>query len=101
MCREVGKLSDLWTVGLRSQLAIATLDSRWGQPVGGQSELQFYSLWLEIIKEIRRTAQAQRISEEAAMHAMSFRQMGCSIDQLCKLLRANRRTWLAAQKKKK
>ncbi|KAH8656363.1 transcriptional activator of glycolytic enzymes-domain-containing protein [Ilyonectria robusta] len=108
MCREVKTVRDLWrewTVGLRGQQAIATLDSRWGSRwrAGRQSEVQWYSLRLEVIKEIRRMAQAQRISEEAAMYAISLQQqqMGYSIDQLCKFLRANRKTRLTMQKKKK
>lgn len=86
MCREVRKLSDLWrewTVGLRGQLVIATLDSRLGSQwrAGRQSELQLYSLRLEIIKEIRCMAQAQRISEGAVMHAVSFRQQQMLLDR--------------------
>ena len=108
MCREVRTVRDLWrewTVGLRGQLAIAALDSRWGSRwrAGQQSEVQWYSLRLEIVKEIRRMAQARRISEEAAMHAVNLQQqqMGYSLDQLCKLLRANRKARLTAQKRKK
>ncbi|KAH7114803.1 transcriptional activator of glycolytic enzymes-domain-containing protein [Dactylonectria macrodidyma] len=61
MYREVRTVRDLWrewTVGLRGQLAIATLDSRWGSRwrAGQQSEVQWYSLRLEIVKEIRRMA---------------------------------------------
>jgi hypothetical protein len=105
MCRAVKTVKDLWrewTVGLRGQPAIDVLDRRWGSRwrSGRQSELQWYSLRLEIVKEIRRIARAQRTSEEVAVQAMSLRQqqLGCSIDQLCKLLRAGRKARLAAQK---
>ncbi|EAQ87150.1 hypothetical protein CHGG_03769 [Chaetomium globosum CBS 148.51] len=95
MCRAVRTVEGLWrewTVGLRGQPAIAALDSRWGSRwrAGRQSELQWYSLRLEVIKEIRRVAQAQRISEQAAMGIVSMQQqrIGCSLDQFCKQLRA-------------
>ena len=107
MCRTTKTVEDLWrewTVGLRGQPAIAILDSRWGSRwrAGRQSELQWYSLRSEIIKEIRRIARVQRTSEEAAMRALSLRQQqtGYSIDQLCKLLRSNRKAQLAARRKK-
>ncbi len=53
---------------------------------------------LEVIKEIRRTAQAQWSSEEAAMLVveMQQRQMGCSLDPFCKRLRAARKAAAAA-----
>src|SRR5204863_502539 len=49
------------------------------------------------IKEIRRTAQAQRSIEEAAMWAVDLRQrqMGCSLDLFCKRLRAGRKATAA------
>lgn len=104
MCRTIKTVEELWrewTVGLRGQPAIAALDSRWGSRwrAGRQSELQWYSLRSEIIKEIRRIARVQRISEEAAMRTLSLRhqRMGCSIDRLCKLLRSNRKAQLVAQ----
>jgi hypothetical protein len=108
MCRAIKIVEDLWrewTVGLQGQPAIAALDSRWGSRwrAGRQSELQWYSLRLEVIKEIRRLAQAQRSSEQAAMCALGLRQqqIGCSLDQFCKLLRANRKARLARLKKAK
>jgi hypothetical protein len=54
-----------WTVGLRGMLAITALDRKWGSRwrAGRRSELQWYSLRLEVIKEIKRIAQAQRIGE--------------------------------------
>ena len=108
MCRTTKTVEDLWrewTVGLQGQPAITALDSHWGSRwrAGRQSEVQWYSLRLEVIKEIRRIARAQRMSEEAAMHLMSMRQQqtGCSIDQLCKTLRANRKAQIIAQRGRK
>jgi hypothetical protein len=93
--RTVEALWREWTVGLRGGPSIEKLDRRWGSQwrAGRQSELQFYSLRLEIIKEIRHIAQAQRTSEEAAMWQLSKQQqdMRCSLDQLCKRLRAGRK----------
>jgi hypothetical protein len=84
-----------WTVGLQGRPSINMLDRQWGSQwrAGRRSELQFYSLRLEIIREIRRIAQAQRTSEEAAMWQVSKQQqnMRCSLDRLCKLLRAGRK----------
>ena len=88
-----------WTVGLRGQPSVASLDSRWGSRwrAGRQRELQWYSLRLEVIKEIRRTVQAQWSSEEAAMWAVDLRQrqMGCLLNMFCKRLRAGRRACTA------
>ncbi|KAF2178632.1 hypothetical protein K469DRAFT_331606 [Zopfia rhizophila CBS 207.26] len=84
-----------WTVGLGGGPSIQALDIKWGSRwrAGRRSELQWYSLRLEAIKEIRRIAQAQRTSEEAAMWQLNMQQqnMGCSLDQLCKRLRASRK----------
>ncbi|KAF1977905.1 hypothetical protein BU23DRAFT_451792, partial [Bimuria novae-zelandiae CBS 107.79] len=95
LCRAVRTVEDLWrewTEGLQGQPSIAELDRRWGNRwrAGRQSELQWYSLRLEVIKEIRRVAQARRTSEEAAMWQVSQQQQQrrCSLDQLCKQLRA-------------
>jgi hypothetical protein len=99
MCRAVKTVEALWrewTVGLRGGPAVAELDSRWGSRwrAGRQSELQWYSLRFEVIKEIRRVAKARRSSEEAAMHIVNLQQQqtGYSIDQFCKRLRANRKS---------
>jgi hypothetical protein len=94
--RTVRALWQEWTVGLGpSSPPVAALDSKWGSRwrAGRQSELQWYSLRLEVIKEIRRVAQAHRVSEEAAMWQVNLQQeqMRCSLDQLCKRLRAGRR----------
>jgi len=98
MCRTVQTVEELWrewTVGLQGTPAIAALDSRWGSRwrAGRQSELQWYSLRLEVIKEIRRLAQSRRTSEVVAMRVLDLQQQqsGHSIDQLCKLLRKGRK----------
>src|SRR5208282_6873845 len=98
MCRAVRSVEALWrewTVGLQGKPSIETLDRKWGNRwrAGRQSELQWYSLRLEAIREIRRIAQAQRTSEEAAMWQVSLQQQRtrCSLDQLCKQLRASRK----------
>ncbi|KAL2137536.1 hypothetical protein VTI28DRAFT_9169 [Corynascus sepedonium] len=104
MCRAVKTVEALWrewTVGLRGQPAVAELDSKWGSRwrSGRQSELQWYSLRLEVIREIQRVAQAKRIGEQAAMHIVSLQQQqtGCSLDQFCKQLRANRKACVPAR----
>ena len=98
MCRAVRTVEVLWrewTVGLQGNPSIEVLDRKWGNHwrAGRQSELQWYSLRLEVIREIRRVAQAQRTSEEAAMWQVSLQQQQtrCSLDQLCKRLRAGRK----------
>jgi hypothetical protein len=98
MCRAVRTVEALWrewTVGLRGGPSIDVLDRRWGSKwrAGRRSELQFYSMRLEIIKEIRHLAQAQRTSEEAAMWKVNCQQQdqGCSLDHLCKSFRARRK----------
>ena len=99
MSRAVNSVRALWrewTEGLGGNPSIAVLDSKWGSRwrAGRQKELQWYSLRLEVIKEIKRVTQAQRISEEAVMWQVNLRQeqMQCSLDQLCKRLRAGRKT---------
>jgi hypothetical protein len=93
--RTVKALWQEWTIGLGSGPSVAALDRKWGSRwrAGRQNELQWYSLRLEVIKEIRRVAQAQRVSEEAAMWQVNLQQeqMQCSLDQLCKRLRAGRK----------
>ncbi|KAK4118126.1 hypothetical protein N657DRAFT_685446 [Parathielavia appendiculata] len=98
MCRAVKTLEGLWhewTVSLWGMPAIAALDRKWGSRwrAGRRSELQWYSLRLEVIKEIQRVAQAQWIGEQAAMYIVNMQQKrtGCSLDQFCKRLRANRK----------
>lgn len=99
MSRAVKTVRDLWrewTVGLRGGPSITALDNRWGSRwrAGRQAEVQWYSLRLEVIREIRRVARARRISEESAMHFVGAeqRQSNCSLDLYCKRLRANRKT---------
>jgi hypothetical protein len=98
MCRRVKTVEWLWrewTVGLPGQPSIRQLDSRWGSRwrAGCQPELQWYSLRQEVVREVVRMAQAGRCSEEHAMWALQAeqRRTGCSLDQLCKRLRAARR----------
>ena len=73
MCRAVKTVKALWrewTVGLGGgSPSVAALDSRWGSRwrAGRPNELQWYSLRLEVIKEIRRLTRAQRTSKEAAI----------------------------------
>ena len=93
--KTVRALWQEWTVGLGGSPSVAALDLKWGSRwrAGRQNELQWYSLRLEVIKEIKRVAQAQRVSEEAAMWQVNLQQeqMQCSLDQLCKRLRAGRK----------
>ena len=98
MCRALRTVEALWRewiVGLQGSPSIETLDRKWGNQwrAGRQSELQWYSLRREAISEIRRIAHAHRISEEAAMWQVNLllQQMRCSLDQLCKRLRAGRK----------
>lgn len=98
MCRTAKTVEALWrewTVGLRGNPSIEEQDRKWGNRwrAGRQSELQWYSLRLEIIKEIRHVAQTLTISEEAAMWQVNsqHQHMRCSLDQLCKRLRASRK----------
>ena len=60
---------------------------------GRGAETQWYSLRLEVIYEIRRTAQARRVSEDAVVHKLGQdqRQSKYSLDLLCKPLRAKRK----------
>jgi hypothetical protein len=93
--KTVERLWHEWTVGIDGGPSIRSLDSRWGSRwrAGRRSELQWYSLRLEAIKEVRRIAQAQRTSEVAAVWQLQHQQqkMGCSLDQLCKRLRTGRK----------
>jgi hypothetical protein len=92
--KSVERLWQEWTVGLNGQPPVRALDSRWGNKwrAGRQRELQWYSLRLEVVREIQRRAKAQRSSEEQAMASLQLQQqqMGCSLDRLCKQLRAGR-----------
>jgi Centromere DNA-binding protein complex CBF3 subunit, domain 2/Transcriptional activator of glycolytic enzymes len=94
--KTVERLWQEWTVGLQGGPAIRTLDSTWGSRwrAGKRSELQWYSLRLEAMKEIKRIAQSQRTSEEAAMWQLHVEQQrtGYSLDRLCKQLRTSRKS---------
>ncbi|KAM7214282.1 high-osmolarity-induced transcription protein 1 [Rhypophila decipiens] len=105
MSRAVKTVEGLWkewTVGLYDQPAIRDLDSRWGNSwrAGRRSELQWYSLRLEVIREIERIARNRRIGEEAAMYIVHLQQQRTrsSMDQFCKQLRAHRKALLAGKK---
>jgi len=93
--KTVDRLWYEWTIGFTGSPSIQALDRKWGcrWRAGRRSELQWYSLRQEVIKEIQRIAQAQRIGDEAAMWQVNLQQqkMGCSLDQLCKRLRAGRK----------
>jgi Transcriptional activator of glycolytic enzymes len=98
MCRSIKTINSLWhewTEGLQGQPSIRELDSRWRTRwrSGRRSELQWYSLRLEIIREIERTARSRRTSEEMAIWTLHHEQIrtGSSIDQFCKRLRASRK----------
>ncbi|KAL2193261.1 transcriptional activator of glycolytic enzymes-domain-containing protein [Corynascus similis CBS 632.67] len=98
MCRTIKTVEGLWrewTVGLPGRPAIAALDRKWGSRwrAGRRGELQWYSMRLEVIKEIQRVAQARRISEQAAMYMVNMQQQqtSCSLNQFCKRLRANKK----------
>ena len=96
MVKTVEALWHEWTVGLRGRPSIDRLDQQWGSQwrAGCCSELQFYLLRLEVIKKIRHIVQMQRISKKTAMQQISKQQqnMQCSLNWLCKLLRADRKT---------
>ena len=98
MCRAVRTVKELWrewTVGLQGHPSIEALDRKWGNRwrAGRHSKLQWYSLQLEVIREIRRLAQAQGMGEDAAMWQVSLQQQqaSCSLDQFYKLLRTGRK----------
>jgi Centromere DNA-binding protein complex CBF3 subunit, domain 2 len=56
---STGQANDLAAMGLTSLLFYLRVDSRWENRwrAGRSSELQWYSLRLEVMKEIRRVAQ--------------------------------------------
>lgn len=98
MCRQVHTVEALWrewTEGLAGQPSITWLDNRWGNRwrAGRSSEIQWYSLRLEIVKEIRYQARSRRQSEEEAMATLQLEQRhaGISLDSLCKRLRSARK----------
>lgn len=101
MSRSVKTVTDLWrewTVGIGGGPAIASLDARWGfrwrSGRGRHAEAEFYSQRLEVIREIRRVAQARRIDEDAAAAFVGaeYRQLAfSSLAGYCKQLRVNRK----------
>jgi hypothetical protein len=106
MSRAVNTVEGLWQewmVGLPGQPAISALDSRWGSRwrAGRRAEVQWYSLRLEVIREIRRVSKSRRIAEIAAMHSVAadHRQTSRSIDAFCKQLRASRKLREAGQRR--
>jgi hypothetical protein len=82
-------------VGYQGGFSIQELDSRYGARWRAvrNKEIQFYSLRLEIIKEISRLGHLERISDAVAVQRLQHRQdrEQCSIDKLCKLLRSEAR----------
>jgi hypothetical protein len=93
--KTVEALWQEWITGLPGQLSISALDAQWGSRwrAGRRSEVQWYSLRLEVMREIRRVSKARRISEIAAMQSVSLdhRQSSRSLDAFCKQLRASRK----------
>jgi hypothetical protein len=94
--RTVEHLWIEWTKGFNGGPSIDELDRQWGTSwrSGRRDELQWYSLRLEVIKEIRRNAEKTHISQEVAMLRLNQHQqdMGYSLDRLCKQLRATSKT---------
>ncbi|KAI1820014.1 transcriptional activator of glycolytic enzymes-domain-containing protein [Xylaria intraflava] len=98
MCRFASTVEELWhewMVGLPGHPSVDFLDKMWGSRwrSGCRREIQWYSLRLEIIREIRHIAQAQRRSEDEAVQVLQQRQdqQLCSLAALCKRLRAERK----------
>ena len=75
--------------------SVRRLDSRWGNRwrAGRSSEIQWYSLRSEVIKEIRYQARSWRQSGEEAMATLHLEQRhaGISLNSLCKRLRKARK----------
>jgi hypothetical protein len=93
--RRVDQLYHEWTVGYQGGFSIQELDRTYGPRwrTGRSKEAQFYSLRLEIIKEIARLSHLEKISDALAIQRLQYRQdrERCSIDKLCKLLRKEAR----------
>jgi hypothetical protein len=60
--KTVEALWQEWMTGLPGQPAVSALDVRWGSQwrAGRRSEVQWYSLRLEVIREIRRVSKSRR-----------------------------------------
>ncbi len=101
--KTVRDLQRKWTVSIWGGPLVTALDNQQGsqQQAGQQAEVQQYSLQLEVIQEIWRVAQVQRISKDTAIYFVRAkqRQSNCSLDLYYKRLQANRKTWgsLASQ----
>ncbi|KAJ5544967.1 hypothetical protein N7535_006646 [Penicillium sp. DV-2018c] len=98
MCRGLKNVESLWrewTVGFDGVPSIQALDRKWGTKwrSGRQAEQQWYSLRREVIREIKRIASTEGISEDAAVQQVQLQQqqMRCSLDHLCKRLRVERK----------
>ena len=93
--KTVEALWQEWNSGLPGQPSISALDDRWGSRwrAGRTAEVQWYSLRLEVIREIRRVSKSRRIAEISAMHtvAADHQQSGGSLDLFCKRLRRDRK----------
>jgi hypothetical protein len=100
--KTVEALWQEWMSGLPGQPAVLALDTRWGSRwrAGRRSEVQWYSLRLEVIREILRMSKSRRIAEISAMRAVAadHRQSSQSLDAFCKRLRASRKAREAGQR---
>jgi hypothetical protein len=89
--RTVEQLHQEWIVGLQGGPSILELDRRYGPRWRSdrRPEIQFYSLRLEIIREISRISLHNSVSEIAAVQRVQGRQdrEKWSLDKLCKTLR--------------
>jgi hypothetical protein len=87
----VRRLYEEWTIGLHHCLPIGELDRRYGHRwrAGRGDEVQFYSLRVEIMREIWRITNVDGVSEVTAMERLQGRQdrERWTIDKLCKRLR--------------
>lgn len=91
--RSIVTLWHEWHEGYGGRPAIKALDQRWGSRwrADRRSEVQWYSVRHEVIREIGKVARADRCTEIQAAHRLEFerRQSGASIDKYVKRLRAN------------
>jgi hypothetical protein len=87
----VEQLHREWTVGLQGGPSILELDRRYGPRWRSdrRSEIQFYSLRLEIIREISRISLCDSVSDITAVQRVQGRQdrEKWSLDKVCKTLR--------------
>jgi Centromere DNA-binding protein complex CBF3 subunit, domain 2/Transcriptional activator of glycolytic enzymes len=89
--RTVEQLHREWTQGLQGGPSILELDRQYGARWRSdrRSEIQFYSLRQEIMREISRISSHNSVSEIAAVQRVQGRQdrEKWSMDKLCKTLR--------------